>query len=420
MADSPVRFDSIADAVDDIQNGRLVIVVDDEDRENEGDFIGAAELVTPESVNFMATRGRGLMCVSITRERAAELKLPMMEQANSSLFDTPFTISVDYRHDTTTGISAADRAKTIRALADPAAQPTDFARPGHVFPLRAQTGGVLRRAGHTEAAVDLARLAGCRPAGVLIEIMNADGTMARVPDLRALADELGLKLVTIKDLIAYRMRTEQLVQQAIDVHMPTALGDFRLAAYEEVLTGDVHLALHKGGPFQPDEPVLVRVHSQCVTGDIFGSARCDCGDQLAAAMAQIEREGKGVVLYMKQEGRGIGLLNKLRAYKLQEEGMDTVEANEALGFGPDHRDYGVGAQILRDLGVGQLRLMTNNPTKRIGLAGYGLEIAERVPLEVAPGEHNADYLATKRDRMGHLILQDALSEHDREAFDKVL
>ena len=420
MADLSVRFDSIADAVADIQNGRLVIVVDDEDRENEGDFIGAAELVTPESVNFMATRGRGLMCVSITRERAAELALPMMEQANSSLFDTPFTVSVDYRHDTTTGISAADRAKTIRALADPAAKPTDFARPGHVFPLRAQTGGVLRRAGHTEAAVDLARLAGCRPAGVLIEIMNADGTMARVPDLRALADELGLKLVTIKDLIAYRMRTEQLVQQAIEVDMPTALGDFRLAAYEEVLTGDVHLALHKGGPFQPDQPVLVRVHSQCVTGDIFGSARCDCGDQLAAAMAQIEREGAGVVLYMKQEGRGIGLLNKLRAYKLQEEGMDTVEANEALGFGPDHRDYGVGAQILRDLGVGQLRLMTNNPTKRIGLAGYGLEIAERVPLEVVPGEHNAEYLATKRDRMGHLILQDALSGHDREAFDKVL
>ena len=422
MAESPapVRFDRIAEAVADIQNGRLVIVVDDEDRENEGDFIGAAELVTPESVNFMATRGRGLMCVSITRERAAELTLPMMEQANSSLFDTPFTVSVDYRHDTTTGISAADRAKTIRALADPAALPTDFARPGHVFPLRAQTGGVLRRAGHTEAAVDLARLAGCRPAGVLIEIMNADGTMARVPDLRALADELGLKLITIKDLIAYRMRTEQLVQQAISVHMPTALGDFQLAAYEEVLTGDVHLALHKGGPFRPDRPVLVRVHSQCVTGDIFGSARCDCGDQLAAAMAQIEREGAGVVLYMKQEGRGIGLLNKLRAYKLQEEGMDTVEANEALGFGPDHRDYGVGAQILRDLGVGQLRLMTNNPTKRIGLAGYGLEIAERVPLEVVPGEHNADYLATKRDRMGHLILQDALSEHDREAFDKVL
>ena len=420
MADLSVRFDSIADAVADIQNGRLVIVVDDEDRENEGDFIGAAELVTPESVNFMATRGRGLMCVSITRERAAELALPMMEQANSSLFDTPFTVSVDYRHDTTTGISAADRAKTIRALADPAAKPTDFARPGHVFPLRAQTGGVLRRAGHTEAAVDLARLAGCRPAGVLIEIMNADGTMARVPDLRLLADELGLKLVTIKDLIAYRMRTEQLVQQAIEVDMPTALGDFRLAAYEEVLTGDVHLALHKGGPFQPDQPVLVRVHSQCVTGDIFGSARCDCGDQLASAMAQIEREGAGVVLYMKQEGRGIGLLNKLRAYKLQEEGMDTVEANEALGFGPDHRDYGVGAQILRHLGVGQLRLMTNNPTKRIGLAGYGLEIAERVPLEVVPGEHNAEYLATKRDRMGHLILQDALSGHDRAAFDKVL
>ena len=407
------RFDAISDAVEAIRNGRLAVVVDDEDRENEGDLIGAAELVTPDLVNFMAAEARGLMCVAVTRERAAALDLPMMEQANSSLHDTPFTVSVDYRHGTTTGISAADRAKTIRALADPGARPTDFARPGHIFPLRAQTGGVLRRAGHTEAAVDLARLAGLRPAGVLIEIMDADGTMARVPSLRAFADRHGLPLVTIQDLIAHRMRTETLVQKVVEVDMPTAQGDFQLAAFEEVLTGDVHLALTKGGPFSPDQPVLARVHSQCVTGDIFGSARCDCGEQLAAAMAQIEREGRGVVLYMKQEGRGIGLLNKLRAYKLQEEGMDTVEANEALGFKMDHRDYGIGAQILRDLGVRQLRLMTNNPRKRIGLGGYGLEVVERVPLEVEAGEHNARYLQTKRDRMGHLL--DGLSGHDRDA-----
>ncbi|PAP75152.1 bifunctional 3,4-dihydroxy-2-butanone-4-phosphate synthase/GTP cyclohydrolase II [Rubrivirga marina] len=407
------RFDAIADAVDAIRNGRLAVVVDDEDRENEGDLIGAAELVTPDLVNFMATEARGLMCVSVTRERAAALDLPMMEQANSSLHDTPFTVSVDYRHGTTTGISAADRAKTIRALADPSARPTDFARPGHIFPLRAQTGGVLRRAGHTEAAVDLARLAGLRPAGVLIEIMDTDGTMARVPSLRAFADRHGLPLVTIQALIAHRMRTETLVQRVVEVDMPTAYGDFQLAAFEEVLTGDVHLALTKGGPFSPDQPVLARVHSQCVTGDIFGSARCDCGEQLAAAMAQIEREGRGVVLYMKQEGRGIGLLNKLRAYKLQEEGMDTVEANEALGFKMDHRDYGIGAQILRDLGVAKLRLMTNNPRKRVALGGYGLEVVERVPLEVEAGEHNARYLQTKRDRMGHLL--DGLSGHDRDA-----
>lgn len=406
-------FDTIPEAIEDVRNGRLVVVVDDEERENEGDLIGAAELVTPDLVNFMAREARGLMCVAVTRERAAALDLPMMEQANTSLHDTPFTVSVDYRHDTTTGISAADRAKTIRALADPAARPTDFARPGHIFPLRAQTGGVLRRAGHTEAASDLARLAGLRPAGVLIEVMDEDGTMARVPRLRAFADRHGLKLVTIKDLIAHRLRTETLVQRAVEVEMPTAHGDFRLAAYEEVLTGDVHLALTKGGPFSPDEPVLARVHSQCVTGDIFGSARCDCGEQLSAAMAQIEREGRGVVLYMKQEGRGIGLLNKLRAYKLQEEGMDTVEANEALGFGMDHRDYGIGCQILRDLGVGQIRLMTNNPRKRVGLAGYGLEIVERVPIEVEAGAHNERYLRTKRDRMGHLL--EGLSGHDREA-----
>ena len=415
---SETRFDSIPDAIEDVRNGRLVVVVDDEDRENEGDLIGAAELVTPDLVNFMAREARGLMCVSVTRERAAALDLPMMEAQNTGLHETPFTVSVDYRHGTTTGISAADRAKTIRALADPGARPADFARPGHIFPLRAQTGGVLRRAGHTEAAADLARLAGLRPAGVLIEIMAEDGTMARVPALRQFADRHGLKLVTIKDLIAHRLRTETLVQKAVEVEMPTAHGDFQLAAYEEVLTGDVHLALTKGGPFSPDEPVLARVHSQCVTGDIFGSARCDCGEQLSAAMAQIERAGKGVVLYMKQEGRGIGLLNKLRAYKLQEEGMDTVEANEALGFKMDHRDYGIGCQILRDLGLRQLRLMTNNPRKRVGLAGYGLEIVERVPLEVEAGEHNATYLRTKRDRMGHLL--EGLSGHDRDALARAI
>ncbi len=413
MPDAETRFDSIPDAVEDVRNGKLVVVVDDEDRENEGDLIGAAELVTPDSVNFMAREARGLMCVAVTRERAAALDLRMMEQANTSLHDTPFTVSVDYRHGTTTGISAADRAATVRALADPEARPTDFARPGHIFPLRAQTGGVLRRAGHTEAAVDLARLAGLRPAGVLIEVMDDDGTMARGERLRAFADRHGLRLITIKDLIAHRMRTERLVEQVVEIDLPTDRGDFRLAAYEEVLTGDVHLALTKGGPFSPDEPVLARVHSQCITGDIFGSARCDCGEQLAAAMAQIEREGRGVVLYMKQEGRGIGLLNKLRAYKLQEEGMDTVEANEALGFKMDHRDYGVGAQILRDLGASKLRLMTNNPRKRVGLGGYGLEVVERVPLEVEAGAHNARYLQTKRDRMGHLL--EHLSGHDREA-----
>ena len=400
---SPTAFDRVEDAIADVRAGKLVVVVDDEDRENEGDFIGAADAVTPELANFMALHGRGLMCVAITRERAAELRLPMMETVNTSLHDTPFTVSVDYRHGTTTGISAADRAATVQALASPSASPTDFARPGHIFPLRAQAGGVLRRAGHTEAAVDLARLAGRAPAGALIEIMNPDGSMARVPDLRRIADAHGLRLVTIKDLIAYRMRTERLVERVVEVDMPTAYGDFRLAAYEETLTGDVHLALTKGGPFAPDEPVLARVHSQCVTGDIFGSARCDCGDQLAAAMAQIEREGRGVVLYMKQEGRGIGLLNKLKAYKLQEEGFDTVDANEALGFKPDLRDYGIGCQILADLGARRLRLMTNNPTKRVGLAGYGIEIVEAVPIEAVPGEHNAAYLRTKRDRMGHTL-----------------
>ncbi len=409
-------FDSIEDALDDLRAGRLVIVVDDEDRENEGDFVGVAETVTPELVNFMTKHGRGLMCVPLTRERAAALDLGMMETANTALFDTPFTVSVDYNRGTTTGISAADRARTIRALADPSATATEFARPGHIFPLRAQTGGVLRRAGHTEAVVDLARLAGCAPVGVLIEIMNDDGTMARVPDLRRIADAFGMRLITIKDLIAYRMRTEALVRPVAEVELPTKFGRFQLHAFEEVLTGGVHLALTKGA-WTEDEPVLTRVHSQCVTGDIFGSNRCDCGDQLATALRRVEQEGQGIVLYMKQEGRGIGLVNKLRAYKLQEEGLDTVEANEALGFQPDHRDYGTGCQILRALGVRKLRLMTNNPTKRIGLAGYGLEIAERVPIEIAPNDDNAAYLRTKRDRMGHLILGDG---HDAEVFEGLL
>ncbi len=412
------RFDCIEDAIEDIRRGRLVIVVDDEDRENEGDFIGAAELITPELVNFMAREGRGLICVPLTRERTVALELDMMVTSNTALYDTPFTVSVDYNFGTTTGISAADRAKTIRALADPAARPHDFGRPGHVFPLRAQQGGVLRRAGHTEAAVDLARLAGLTPAGVLVEILNEDGTMARVPELTALARRFDMRLITIKDLIAYRMRAEKLVRRVVDVALPTRYGDFRLIAYEERLTGEVHLALTKG-TWDDGEPVLVRVHSQCVTGDIFGSKRCDCGDQLATALKRIEAEERGVVLYMKQEGRGIGLLNKLRAYKLQEQGLDTVEANEALGFKMDHRDYGIGCQILRDLGLSRLRLMTNNPTKRIGLAGYGLEIVDRVPIEIPPNGVNRRYLQTKRDRMGHLLVED-LDEHDREALRHIL
>ena len=411
-------FHPIEDAVAAVKAGRLVIVVDDEDRENEGDFICAAQAITPELVNFMATEGRGLICVPITRERTVELDLDMMASSNTSLHETSFTISVDYRLDTTTGISAADRAKTIRALADPKAKPGDFARPGHVFPLRSNEGGVLRRAGHTEAATDLARMAGFAPAGVLVEILNEDGTMARIPELLKLSEQFDMPIITIKDLIAYRMRHDKLVRKVIEIEMPTRFGEFKLTAFEERLTGDLHLALHKG-EWAIDEPVLVRVHSQCVTGDIFGSMRCDCGDQLAHALTQIEQEGKGLLLYMKQEGRGIGLINKLKAYKLQQEGMDTVEANLALGFEMDHRDYGIGCQILRDLGISKLRLMTNNPTKRVGLAGYGLEIVERVPVEIPPNAVNEKYLKTKRDRMGHLILSE-LDEHDRNTFDKVL
>ncbi len=405
-----IPFSTIEEAIADIRAGRLVIVVDDEDRENEGDFIGAAETITPELVNFMATYGRGLICAPITPERAAELKLGLMVNQNTALHGTPFTVSVDYNIGTTTGISTGDRAKSIRALADPDARPEHFGRPGHIFPLRAAEGGVLRRAGHTEATIDLAHMAGLYPAGVLVEILNPDGTMARVPQLIEMAREFDMCLITIRDLIAYRLRTETLVQRAVEnVQMPTDYGTFRMTVYEESLTGDNHMALVKG-TWEEDEPVLVRVHSQCITGDLFGSMRCDCGPQMHYALEQIEREGRGVLLYMKQEGRGIGLVNKLRAYKLQEQGMDTVEANEALGFKMDLRDYGIGCQILRDVGVRKMRLLTNNPSKRIGLAGYGLEIVERVPIEIPPNGVNERYLRTKRDRMGHMILADEIRD----------
>ncbi|HRR10287.1 MAG TPA: bifunctional 3,4-dihydroxy-2-butanone-4-phosphate synthase/GTP cyclohydrolase II [Rhodothermales bacterium] len=401
------RFHTIPEAIEDIRAGRLVIVVDDEDRENEGDFLGAAEKMTPELINFMATYGRGLICAPITRQRATELELDLMVTDNTAIHETPFTISIDYKlAGTTTGISAYDRYATVKALTDAKVRPADFGRPGHIFPLRAVEGGVLRRAGHTEAAVDLVRMAGLYPAGVIVEILNEDGTMARVPQLMDLASQFGMKIITIKDLIAYRMKQEKLVSRVIEVDMPTRFGHFTMVAYEERLTGDNHLAIVKG-TWDEGEPVLVRVHSQCVTGDIFGSMRCDCGDQLATALRMIEAEGKGVVLYMKQEGRGIGLINKLRAYQLQEQGMDTVEANLALGFKMDQRDYGIGCQILRNLGVSKLRLITNNPTKRIALSGYGLEIIERVPIEIPPNEVNEQYLRTKRDRMGHEIMNEA-------------
>ena len=395
-------FDAIEDAIADIRAGKLVIVVDDEDRENEGDFIGAAQTITPALVNFMATVGRGLICVPMSQERTLALELEMMVQRNTGLYETPFTVSVDYRRNTSTGISAADRAATIRALADPNAKPADFARPGHVFPLRAHPGGVLRRTGHTEATVDLCELAGFAPVGTLVEIMNADGTMARVHELMEIATRHKMRIITISDLVAYRMQRTTLIRRVADVALPTKYGMFKLAAFEETLTREVHLALYKG-TWNEDTPVLTRVHSQCVTGDIFGSHRCDCGDQLSKAIQRVEAEGCGVILYMKQEGRGIGLINKLRAYELQEQGLDTVEANEALGFRMDHRDYGIGCQILRALGIRKLKLMTNNPTKRVGLHGYGLEIAERVPIEIPANDANASYLRTKRDRMGHIL-----------------
>lgn len=399
-----IEFNTIEEALEDIRNGKVIVVVDDEDRENEGDFICAAECVTPEIVNFMATHGRGLICAPLVEDRCEELGLELMVGQNTAVHGTPFTVSVDLLgHGCTTGVSATDRFKTIRALVDPESKPEDFGKPGHIFPLKGKRGGVLRRAGHTEAAIDFARLAGFKSAGVLVEIMNEDGTMARLPDLVKVAKRFDLKLVSIKDLIEYRIKKETLISRGVEVDMPTGYGHFKLVAYEQTNSGEVHLALVKG-TWDKDEPVMVRVHSSCVTGDIFGSCRCDCGEQLHAAMEMVDKEGKGVVLYMKQEGRGIGLINKLKAYKLQEDGLDTVEANIKLGFDMDERDYGVGAQILRDLGITKIRLITNNPKKRVGLMGYGLEIVDNLPIEVSPNQYNERYLLTKRDKLGHTIL----------------
>jgi 3,4-dihydroxy 2-butanone 4-phosphate synthase/GTP cyclohydrolase II len=401
MQHDHIPLDTIEEAIEAIRKGEIIIVVDDEDRENEGDFVCAAECVTPEIVNFMATHGRGLICVPLIEDRCEELGLELMVGKNTATFDTPFTVSVDLLgHGCTTGISASDRAKTIKALVDPATKPEELGRPGHIFPLKAKRGGVLRRTGHTEASIDFSRLAGFRPAGVIVEIMNEDGTMARLPDLRIVADKFKLKLVSIKALIEYRLVKESLIEREIGVDMPTTYGSFELIAYRQINTGDIHMALVKG-KWGADEPIMVRVHSSCATGDIFGSCRCDCGEQLHAAMQMVEKEGTGVILYMNQEGRGIGLLNKLKAYKLQEQGLDTVQANLALGFGMDERDYGVGAQILRDLGVSKLRLLSNNPKKRAGLMGYGLEIVETIPLQMPANKHNEKYLKTKRDKMGH-------------------
>lgn len=397
-------LDSIEAAIEDIRAGKLVIVVDDEDRENEGDFITSAKNVTPEIINFMSTHGRGLICAPISEERCDELHLELMVNKNTALHATPFTVSVDLLgNGCTTGISAHDRAKTVQALIDPATKPEHLGRPGHIFPLRAKSGGVLRRTGHTEATIDLAKIAGHGEAGVLVEIMNEDGTMARLPQLREIASRHNLKLISIKDLIAYRLKKETLIKEDVRVKMPTKFGTFELIAFKQLNTGEEHMALKKGD-WDKDETVLVRVHSSCMTGDILGSLRCDCGDQLHAAMKMVEAEGKGLILYMNQEGRGIGLLNKLKAYKLQEEGLDTVEANLELGFAMDERDYGVGAQILRELGVSRIRLISNNPKKRAGLLGYGLEIVDTVPIEIKSNSHNEKYLKTKRDKMGHKIL----------------
>ncbi|MDI9859147.1 bifunctional 3,4-dihydroxy-2-butanone-4-phosphate synthase/GTP cyclohydrolase II [Flectobacillus roseus] len=402
---SAIKLDSIEEAIEAIRNGEIIIVADDEDRENEGDMICASEAITPEMVNFMIREGRGLMCVSLTEERCNELGLEMMVGNNTASHETPFTVSVDLLgHGCTTGISAPDRAKTIQALVDENIRPEELGRPGHIFPLKARKEGVLRRTGHTEAAMDFAKLAGFKPSGVLIEVLNEDGSMARLPDLRRMADKFNLKLVTIKDLVEYRLKTESLIKREIGVDMPTEHGHFDLIAFKQLNTGESHLALVKG-TWEKDEPVLVRVHSSCVTGDIFGSCRCDCGAQLHNAMEMVEKAGKGVVLYMFQEGRGIGLINKLKAYKLQEQGRDTVEANLELGFKMDERDYGVGAQILRDLGVSKIKLISNNPKKRAALFGYGLEIVETVAIEIAPNPHNERYLQTKRDKMGHNILK---------------
>ena len=398
-------LDTIESAIEDIRNGKMLIVVDDEDRENEGDFVTAAANVTPEVINFMSTHGRGLICASITEERCAELNLQPMVSDNTSLHETAFTVSVDLiGQGCTTGISAHDRAKTIQALVNKDTKPEDLGRPGHIFPLKAKRGGVLRRAGHTEATIDLAKLAGFEPAGALVEIMNEDGSMARLPELMEIAKKFDLKIISIKDLIAYRLEKETLIKEEVKVSMPTIYGDFELIAFTQLNTGETHLALKKGN-WQHDEPVMVRVHSSCMTGDILGSLRCDCGDQLHHAMQMIEKEGKGLILYMNQEGRGIGLINKLKAYQLQEQGLDTVEANIKLGFGMDERDYGIGAQILRQLGITKMMLITNNPKKRVGMLGYGLEVIKSLPIEITPNIHNEKYLFTKRDKLGHEILK---------------
>ena len=397
-----IRLNTIDEAIADFKEGNFVIVVDDEDRENEGDFIIAAEKITPEKVNFMMTHGRGVLCAPITEERCAELELDMQVTANTSIYETPFTVTVDLLPGCTTGVSMHDRAATIRALADPNTKPTDLGRPGHVNPLRARSRGVLRRAGHTEASVDLAKLAGLYPAAALIEIINEDGTMARLPQLMEVAKRFGLKIISIKDLIAYRVHMESLVEKGVEVNMPTQYGNFRLIPFRQKSNGMEHVAIFKG-TWSEDEPILVRVHSSCMTGDIFGSCRCDCGEQLHKALEMIDAAGKGVVVYMNQEGRGIGLMHKMGAYKLQEEGYDTVDANIHLGFDPDERDYGVGAHILRELGVHKMRLMTNNPIKRVGLEAYGLEIVENVPIETVPNPYNERYLKTKKERMGHTL-----------------
>lgn len=405
-----ITINTISEAIEEIRQGRVVIVVDDEDRENEGDFLTAARNVTPEIINFMATHGRGLICAPIVEDRCDELGLDLMVRSNSAAYETPFTVSVDLiGHGCTTGISASDRAKTILALINPETNPEELGKPGHIFPLRAKKGGVLRRAGHTEAATDLSRLAGFEAAGVIVEILNEDGSMARMPQLLEIAKKFNLKIITIKDLIEYRIKNESLIERVVDVKMPTTYGDFQLFAFKEINTDQEHLALVKG-TWEKDEAVLVRVHSSCITGDIFGSCRCDCGPQLHKAMEMIEAEGKGVIIYMNQEGRGIGLMNKLKAYKLQEEGYDTLEANIKLGFKGDERDYGIGAQMIRNLGVTKMRLMSNNPTKRTGLTGYGLEIIENVPLEIESNIHNELYLQTKRDKMGHILKMDDTSE----------
>ncbi|MGM9678272.1 MAG: bifunctional 3,4-dihydroxy-2-butanone-4-phosphate synthase/GTP cyclohydrolase II [Bacteroidaceae bacterium] len=397
-----VGLSPIEEALEDFRQGKFVIVVDDEDRENEGDFITPAEMITPEKVNFMLSHGRGVLCAPITNQRARELELDHQVQENTSMLGTPFTVTIDLLEGCTTGVSAHDRAATIRALADPLRKPSDFGRPGHINPLYAQDKGVLRRAGHTEAAIDLARLAGLQPAAALIEILNEDGTMARMPQLRQVAGEHGLKIISIRDLIAYRLKQESLVERGVEADMPTEYGHFRIVPFRQKSNGLEHVVLYKG-QWKEDEPLMVRMHSSCMTGDIFGSSRCDCGEQLHQAMRMIEKEGKGMVVYLSQEGRGIGLMNKIAAYRLQEQGDDTVDANIHLGFQPDEREYGVGAQILREMGVGKIRLITNNPVKRVGLESYGLEIVENIPIVVQPNEYNRRYLETKRIRMGHKL-----------------